>query len=155
MIRLALAVMLFGASPVTDLVPAQVKTVKLRVPGVWKHSDDQGTQVYTSPAKDAQLLVDVGAVQTAGMEAKACRDKIVSGMGGDAGWTMLSVGGQPAARKLDEDVSPDKQTVVDTVQYVGCNGKTTWSLQFRIDAHKKDKYFPLVDQVVQSIQFAG
>src|SRR5690242_18718139 len=68
-IRLTLAVLLFGASPVTDLVPTQVKNVKLRVPAVWNHTDDSGTQVYTSPAKDAQLLVDVGAVQTAGMTA--------------------------------------------------------------------------------------
>lgn len=151
MIRLTLAALLL-ASPVTDLVPTQIKTLKLRVPAVWKHTDDQGTQVYTSPAKDAQLLVDIGTTQSQ-LDAVACRDKIVHAMG-DQGWTLVSVGAQPAARKVDEDTSQDKQTVVDTVTYVGCNGRTSWSLQFRIDAHKKDKFSPLVDQVVQSVQYA-
>lgn len=153
MIRLTLAaLMLAGASPVTDLVPAQVKTLKLRVPAVWKHSTDQGTQVYTSPAKDAQLLIDIGTTASH-LDPHACRDKIVKAMGED-GWTLLSVGGQPAAKRTDEDTSADKQTVVDTVTYIGCNGSTSWSLQFRIDAHKKDKFSPLVDQVVQSVQYA-
>lgn len=150
MIRLSLAVLLL-ASPVLDLAPAQLKTLRLRVPAVWTHTDDQGTQVYTSPAKDAQLLVDIGTTRSQ-LDPTACRDKIVHAMG-DSGWTLVSVGAQPAARKTDEDVSPDQQTVVDTVTYVGCDGRTSWSLQFRIDAHKKDKFTPLVDQVVQSVRY--
>jgi len=151
MIALTLTALLLAGNPLTDLVPVQIKTVKLRVPGVWKHTDDKGTQTYTSPAKDAQILVDVGATASP-LDAASCRDKIVHAMG-DAGWTSISIGTQPAARKMEEVTSEDKQTVVDTLTYIGCNGRTTWSMQFRIDAHKKDKFLPLVDQVAQSLQY--
>jgi hypothetical protein len=152
MIRLALAALLFtSASPVTDLVPAQVKSLKLRVPGVWKHSTEDGTETYTSPAKDAQVLVDVGATATP-MDGGTCLNKILTAMGQE-GWSRISLGGQPAAKKVAHDQSEDKQTEVETVMVVGCNGKTTFSLQFRIDSHKTDKYLPLVDAVSQSVTY--
>lgn len=150
MIALTLAALILSGNPLTDLVPVQIKNVKVRVPGVWKHSEDQGTQVYTSPAKDAQLLIDVGATASP-MDPTVCRDKIVHSMG--EGWSLISLGTQPAARKVEEVVSEDKQTVVDTLTFIGCNGRATWSMQFRIDAHKKDKFLPLVEQVSQSVQY--
>jgi hypothetical protein len=150
-IALTLAALLLSGNPLTDLAPTQIKTVKLRVPAVWKHTDDKGTQVYTSPAKDAQILVDVGATASP-MDASTCRNKIVHAMG-EEGWMLLSIGTQPAAKKVEQVQSEDQQTVVDTLTYIGCNGRTTWSMQFRIDAHKKDKFQALVDQVAQSLQY--
>lgn len=151
MIALTLAALILAGNPLTDLAPTQIKTVKLRVPAVWKHADDKGTQVYTSPAKDAQILVDVGATASP-MDASTCRNKILHAMG-EEGWMLISIGTQPAAKKVEQVQSEDQQTVVDTLTYVGCNGRTTWSMQFRIDAHKKDKFQALVDQVAQSLQY--
>jgi hypothetical protein len=151
MIALTLTALLLSSNPLTDLAPTQIKTVKLRVPAVWKHTVDKGTQVYTSPAKDAQILIDVGTTASP-MDGSTCRNKIVHAMG-EEGWMLLSIGTQPAAKKVEQVTSEDQQTVVDTLTYVGCNGRTTWSMQFRIDAHKKDKFQALVDQVAQSLQY--
>ena len=106
--------MFTSASPVTDLVPAQVKSLKLRVPGVWKHTTEAGTETYTSPAKDAQVLVDVGATATP-MDGGTCLNKILTAMGQE-GWSRISLGGQPAAKKVAHDQSEDKQTEVETVR---------------------------------------
>ena len=151
MIHLALALIVLSGSPVDDLVPQQIKTIKLQVPAIWKHTQDQGTEVFSSPAHDAQLLVDLGTTQSR-MEANACVNKIVSAMG-QTGWSRVSIGTQPAARKVDEDADSDRKTVVDTITYVGCNGRTSWSIQFRVNANKRDRYVPLLAKIVESLTY--
>ena len=151
MIHLALAMLVLSGSPVDDLVPQQFKTIKLQVPAVWKHTQDHGTEVFTSPAKDAQVLVDLGTTASR-MQANACVDKIVQSMG-QPGWNRISIGTQPAARRIDEDADSDRKTVVDTITYVGCNGQTSWSLEFRVDAQKRERYLPLVAKIAESLTY--
>jgi hypothetical protein len=148
MLRAAIALLVL-ASPVNDLVAQQFKTIKLKVPAVWKHIDDQGTDRYRSPASDAEVLVDVGHTANP-MDAKVCVQKITAASGGE--WSGVSIGARPAAKQTTEDKGDDG-TVVDTTRYIGCDGKTTWSVEFRVDAHKADRYGPLVDQIIQSLSY--
>src|SRR4051794_21599652 len=99
MLRTALSLLIL-ASPVNDLVSQQFKTIKLKVPAVWKHIEDQGTDRYRAPASDAEILVDVGHTQSP-MDAKTCLQKITGASHGD--WTGISIGAQPAARQTNED----------------------------------------------------
>jgi hypothetical protein len=148
-----LVMVLAAGQPPADLTTYEVKTLTLQVPSDWKQSEADGTQRFSDPSGDAYLLLDVGAVQTAGMKPQVCLDKILTAMGGAHGWKPLKLGKAPAARRVDADTTPDRSASVETVTYVGCDGKTTWSLVFHMDAKRKDRFEPLAEQVVGSVGY--
>jgi len=150
MLGTLLAVMVAAGGQADALAPAQVKNVSLQVPAAWSRSVEDGTSKFAAPSGDAYFLVDVGSVQTAGMKAQTCVDKIVASIGG-ANWQHIKVGGQPAAKRLDSDNSPNGGAV-DTVTYVGCDGKTTWSIVFHLEQGKKARFAPLAEKVGTSVK---
>ncbi|MCP3164352.1 hypothetical protein [Myxococcus qinghaiensis] len=150
MLGTILTVVMAAGGSADALAQFQVKNVGVQVPAAWSRSTEEGTMKFTAPSGDAYFLVDVGSVQTAGMKAKVCVDKIVAGIGG-ANWERLTVGGQPAAKRLDSDNSTNGG-VVDTVTYVGCDGRTTWSVVFHMEQRKKDRFAALADKVGTSVK---
>ncbi|AKF82263.1 hypothetical protein OWM54_37790 [Myxococcus sp. MISCRS1] len=146
-----LTVVMAAGGSADALTQFQVKNVAVQVPAAWTRSNEDGTAKFTAPSGDAYFLVDVGAVQTAGMKAQVCVDKIVTGSGG-TGWEKLKVGGQPAARRLDTDASTNG-ALVDTWTYVGCDGRTTWSVVFHLEQGKKERFAPLAEKVAGSVKF--
>ncbi|WNG36191.1 hypothetical protein F0U60_22745 [Archangium minus] len=149
-----LVMVLAAGEPTAELTKYQVKTIALQVPSDWKQSEADGTQRFDAPSGDAYLLLDVGAVQTAGMKPQVCLDKVLAAMGSAQGWKQLKVGKAPAARRVDSDTTPDGAESVETVTYVGCDGKTTWSLVFHMNAKKRDRFETLADKVAGSVAYA-
>jgi hypothetical protein len=145
-----LAVVL-AAGSADALANYQVKNVQLQVPAAWTRSVEDGTHTFTAPSGDGKFVVDVGTVQTAGMKAEVCVDKIVAAIGG-SGWERLKVGGQPAAKRSDTDAAPDGSGTVDSLTYVGCDGKTTWSVVFYLEQGKKERFAPLAQKVGTSVK---
>jgi hypothetical protein len=154
MIRLAAITLSLslGTSP-EALVAFQSKTLSVQVPAAWKRVTEEGTEKFSDPAGDAFFTLDVGAVQKAGMKPQVCLDKILAAMGNAPGWERLSVGRHPAARKVDVDESSGG-LAVRSVTYVGCNGKTTWSLIFSMVEGKKAELEPLLAKIIQSVSYA-
>lgn len=150
MLGTILAVVVAAGGSADALAQFQVKNVSLQVPAAWSRSAEDGTSKFTAPSGDAYFLVDVGSVQTAGMKAQTCVDKIVTSIGG-ANWQRFKVGGQPAAKRQDSDNAPNGG-VVDTVTYVGCDGKTTWSVVFHLEQGKKERFAPLAEKVGTSVK---
>ena len=150
MLGTILAVVVAAGGSADALAQFQVKNVSLQVPAAWSRSNEDGTSKFTAPSGDAYFLLDVGSVQTAGMKAQTCVDKIVKSIGG-ANWERMKVGGQPAAKRLDSDTAPSGD-VVDTVTYVGCDGKTTWSVVFHLEQGKKERFAPLAEKVGTSVK---
>ena len=150
----SLVVALLAAGEPAELVKHEVKTLTLQLPEDWKQSEADGTLRFADPTGDAYVLVDVGAVQTAGMKPQVCLDKILSAMGGDTGWKPLKLGKSPAARRVDSDTTPDGAESVRTVTYVGCDGKTTWSLVFHMDQKQQERFEPLAEKVAGSVVYA-
>ncbi|NOK35959.1 hypothetical protein D7W79_14555 [Corallococcus exercitus] len=146
------AVMMAAGGSADALSSVTVKNIAMKAPAAWTRSNMDGTEKFLAPSGDAYFLVDVGTVQTAGMKAELCRTKILANIGGE-GWTMLKVGGQPAATKTDTDAAPDGSGNVDTVTYVGCNGKTTWSVVFYMEQGKKDRFAQVAEKVGTSVSF--
>ncbi len=65
------------------------------------------------------------------------------------------MGSNPAAKKVNVDnATEDGSNKVRSITYVGCNGKTTWSLIFSGDEKKKDQLEPLATKIVQSVSYA-
>jgi hypothetical protein len=131
----------------------QAKTLTISVPASWAHTTEEGTEKFKSPTGEAFFTLDVGAVQTAGMKPQVCLDKILAAMGGGS-WETLKVGSNPAAKRANVDnATEDGSNKVRSITYVGCNGKTTWSLIFSGDEKKKDQFEPLATQIVQSVSY--
>jgi hypothetical protein len=150
---LALALAFLGAGP-DELVPVRVNDISIGIPGSWKRSVEDGSVKYTAPTLAAFFFVNTDHVQTAGMDPLVCREKILAKMPPASSWTLLTVGGAPAAKRLDVDIAKDaNHTPIHTYTYVGCNGAITWSVVFHLDSKKKERFAPLADRVVQSITF--
>jgi hypothetical protein len=153
MILSTLLVMSLSAGGSADaLSTVQVKNVSLKAPAAWTRSELDGTEKFLAPSGDAYFLVDVGTVQTAGMKADVCRDKITKAIG-QGEWKTFKVGGQPAAMKVDKDKAPDDSGVVTTLTYVGCNGKTTWSVVFYLEQGKAERFESVAQKVGTSVTF--
>ncbi|HVG58643.1 MAG TPA: hypothetical protein VNA24_08820 [Hyalangium sp.] len=137
------------------LAKHQAKALTISVPAAWERKADGDTEKFVAPSGEAFFTLDVGAVQTAGMKPKVCLDKILTAMGGDKGWEKVSLGANPAARKVDVDnVNEEGSLKVMSIHYVGCNGKTTWSLIFSLNEEKKDRFEPLAAKIAQSVSYA-
>jgi hypothetical protein len=148
-----LVMVLAAGEPAETLTKYEVKTLALQVPSEWKQSEADGTQRFDDPSGDAYLLLDVGTVQTSGMKPKVCLEKILAAMGNE-NWKPLKLGKAPAAQRVDTDTTPDGAESVETVTYVGCDGKTTWSLVFHMDVKKKDRFEALAAKVANSVTYS-
>ncbi|ADO72526.1 hypothetical protein [Stigmatella aurantiaca] len=150
---LMLVVLAAGVSGAAEKqVKHQVKALSIQVPESWERSQEDGTEKFDAPTGGTFFLLDVGQVQTAGMKADVCLDKILAGVGPD-GWKKIQVASQPAARRVSVDATEDGKDKVESIHYVGCNGKTTWSLIFSMNQLKKEELEPVLSKVVQSISY--
>ncbi|MBN1208623.1 MAG: hypothetical protein JXB05_27430 [Myxococcaceae bacterium] len=151
---LLMVVLAAGAGGSADaLVKHQAKALKLSVPAAWERSNQEGTEKFKAPSGEAFFLLDVGAVQTAGMKPKVCLDKILAAMGGE-GWEKTTLGSNPAAKRVNVDnATEDGTDKVRTVTFIGCNGKTTWSLIFSMNEKKQERFEPLATKIAQSVSY--
>lgn len=148
-----LIALVLSQAPAQDderLVPFKITPIRISVPSVFNHTEDGTTHRFTSGDDEAYFDVDVGKVQTEGMKAEVCRDKIVKGVGGK--FTKLTLGGQPGAKKVTTDKDKSKKEFV-THLYVGCDGVNTWSMSFHIVKAKQEKYAALAAKIAESIEF--
>jgi hypothetical protein len=150
---LLLGVLAAGVSGAAEKqVKVQVKSLSIQVPASWERTQEEGTEKFNAPSGGTFFLLDVGQVQTAGMKADVCLDKILKGVGAE-GWKRLQVASQPAARRISVDATEDGQDKVESIHYVGCNGKTTWSLIFSMNQLQKEELEPVASKLVQSISY--
>lgn len=136
-----------------ELAKTQVGALTVMAPAAWKKTDNQGTTRFAAPNGEAYFELDVGEVQReGGMPAEECLSKIMAGVGAE-GFQKIAVGGAPAAVKVFVDTDESGKSFT-THSYVGCNGRTTWSLMFHMVDAKKERYSALADKVARSVQYA-
>jgi hypothetical protein len=152
MIGSLVTMMVLSAGGSADaLTTYKVKSVSLMVPAAWNKSVEDGSHKFMAPSGDAYFVVDVGAVQTRGMDGQTCVNKILANIGGQ-GWERINVGSSPAAKQVVTDAA-EGSGEVETVSYVGCDGKTTWSVIFHIEKKKRERFAPLAAQVAESVKY--
>lgn len=141
-----------AAPPQLSYAPFNTGKVKVAMPVGWAHRENNGTHHFISP--DAKLTVDLdsGTVQSAGMRADDCRDKITKALRGR--FTNVPVAGTAAAKK-EESVFDKKKRVFVIETWVGCDGKTTWSLVFNSPREKRATYAPVIEKIANSVEFVG
>jgi hypothetical protein len=147
-----LVVLMLLTGSADELAATTVANLKISVPAAWNKTNNEGTIRFAAPSGEAYFEMDVGTVQRpGGMPAAECIQKIKDGIGGE--WQQLSVGAAPAAVKQVVDTDQGGKQFISRI-YVGCNGTTTWSMDFHLVSAKKDRFIPLADKVAQSIQYA-
>jgi hypothetical protein len=155
MIRALVALVTLAASA-DALVPFKAMPLRLKVPAAWEHTMEDTTHRFDAPSQDASFKLDIGAVaaESAPMKPELCRSKILDGLGKD-GWKMMTVGKAPAAKKVyrDSEGEGDKKVEVETLSYIGCDGRTTWALTFTSDVKQKDRVAKVAEQIVKSIEY--
>ncbi len=150
----AFAVALLLAGSADELAMTEVGPLRLKAPAAWQRTENEGTTRFAAPSGEAYFEIDVGQVQRqGGMPAEECLGKILAGVGAD-GFQKTTVGGQPAALKVSVD-KDEAGKQFRTYEWVGCNGKTTWSLQFHLVDAKKDRFVPVAESVGRSIEYKG
>lgn len=142
---------LLGAGP--KMTSVERGAIRLSVPADWTQSEEDGSLKLVAPKGDAMLLLDVGKVQTKGMAAKTCVEKIKSAIGGK--WSDTTAGGQPAATNTAEDVAEGQDAALVSQTHVGCNGATTWSIVFSVEKAKAKQYAPDFEAIMKSLKFAA
>jgi hypothetical protein len=135
------------------LVPVGMGAVQVSVPGNWHRSNQGGTAHFGAPSGEAYFEVDVGKVQTAGMQASVCVSKITTGIGGTA-WRPRTIGGAPAALKVDSDTDSKGQQFI-SYTYVGCDGANTWALTFHWVSAQDQRYSPLAEKIASSLRYGS
>jgi hypothetical protein len=139
------------AAPVDPLSHVTVEGMKLKVPSAWSLSVNQGTYHYGSSAEDGAFELSIYPVTP--RDGQQCLDELLVALGGEKDWKRLSVGGAPAARRVFSDRSQAKEKAFATRTYLGCNGHYKWVLTFSLQQSKKQRYEPLAEAVVKSIQY--
>jgi len=148
-LSLALAL---GAGAADEMAEAKVGAMTVKTPASWVRREAEGTVRYAAPTGEAFFDMDVGQVQRkGGMKADECLKKIIAGLG-KAGFKQTKAGGQPAAWKEEVDADESGKKFADRT-YVGCNGTTTWSIQFHFVEEKRAQYAPVADQVFKSVGY--
>jgi hypothetical protein len=145
-----LLVVLVLAGAADELVTMRLSTLRIKAPAAWKHTVDQGTDHFVAPSGDATFDLNIGKTAQP-MEAAVCLGKITGQLGGD--WSKVQIGGSPAAKRLEMIHNEKTNGDLYEYTYVGCDGVHTWSLIFRIDARKKDRFASLGDTVAGSLEY--
>jgi hypothetical protein len=133
-----------------ELVTFRLDTVRIHVPAAWGHRVENNTHRFDAPSGDAYFVLDTGKTAQR-MDAAVCVGKITGQLGGD--WTRVSIGSQPAAKRIEIIHNGQTNSDLHEYTYVGCDGVTTWSLIYRLDARKKERFAPLADKVGGSIDY--
>jgi hypothetical protein len=151
MLARSLVALLVLSGAADDLVTMRLQTFRLKTPAAWSHTVTEGTHRWQAPSGDANIILDTGKT-AAPMDAGACLDKIIANESGGE-WTRLSIGASPAARRFEVIHNEHTNSDIHEYTYVGCNGVSTWSLIYRFEAVKKDRFTPLADRVASSLEY--
>lgn len=146
-----LMVALVTTGSADDVAETRIPPVKLEIPATWKSLDVDGSKRFSAPSGDAYFLLDVGNTARE-MSGEECRDKILASMKA-AKAEKLTIGGSAAASFSAVDQAPKEEEAVHTKTFIGCNGKSTWSLVFHYVGKKKARYQPLADKIAKSIRY--
>lgn len=155
--------------------------LSFKAPTEWpSSSEDESSRDWTSPDEKGKLAVSVFPVDPV-RPPKACVTQLVDAVGanlGKEGFTELTVGNNPASRKITTDfvcegaearpaaaegadggkpaAPPCKQkdeNKVTTTTVVGCNGKTKWLVTYSAKTADSARFGPILKRVLDSITY--
>jgi hypothetical protein len=150
------AVLVLGG--VDSLSPVKLNGLSFKAPKEWTkaQSEDNSLQ-WDEPASGASMAISVFTVDPQ-RPAKACLAQMVDALGKD-GFSAVSVGAQPASKKVTTDYVAEteeqktEQNKVTTTTVLGCNGKIRWVLTWVAKTSDAARFGPILKRVTDSISY--
>ncbi|MFN0063682.1 MAG: hypothetical protein ACKVPX_14340 [Myxococcaceae bacterium] len=125
-----------AATPVPTPVPTSeaalwhdVGPLQMQLPANWKRTVEPDSVARFELPGVGYMIVDAAVVQRKQPSAKTCREKILRALPDADGWTRTKIGRFQSAAHTATDASEEGERA-ETLRYVGCDGKHTWSLTF-------------------------
>lgn len=155
---LLIALVLTGGDSLTKVT---VGELSFKAPAEWPSTSDESGKEWTSPDERGKLAVSVFPVDPV-RPPKPCVAQLVEAVAanlGKEGFTELTVGGNPAARKVTTDyvgegeAAKKDENKVTTTTVVGCNGKTKWLVTYSARTADSARFGPILKRVLDSITY--
>ena len=154
-LTVALSLPLGGADSLTKQT---LQGLTFKGPSQWvKTQPDENTLKWEDAEADASLALSAYVNETPG-PAKVFVGKMVDALGKE-GFAALTVGGQPASKKITtdylgaEDAEKNEDNKVTTTTVVGCNGKLRWVLTWTSKTSQGPRFGPMLKRVMDSISY--
>ncbi len=129
-----------------------------KAPTQWNKSQaDANSLTWEEPMSGASLAVSVYVVDPQ-RPPGACVAQLITALGTE-GFSTLTLGGQPAAKKVMSDYVGDGEAAkieanrVTTTTATGCNGKTKWVLTWTAKTSAGARFGPMLKRVLDSISY--
>ena len=87
-----------------------------------------------------------------------CMKKLLEAVGKD-GFEALTLGTQPAAKKITRDYLGEGEAAkvesnrITTTTVLGCNGKVKWVLTFSAKTSEGTRFGPMLKRIIESISY--
>lgn len=153
-LALAVALVLGGVDSVAKVT---INGLSFKAPTSWNKTDDEAGSEWAAPEEAAKLAVSVYAVDPQ-RPAKACVSQLVEAVGKE-GFENVTLGGQPAAKKVTTDFvgegddAKKDENKVTTTTVLGCNGKKKWVLTWTAKTAQGARFGPMLKRILDSIAY--
>jgi hypothetical protein len=141
------------------LSPVTVHGLSMRAPLDWERSSpDPSSTEFAAPDDAARLAISaypLDAITTPSL----CLRKLLEAVG-PGGFTALSLGGQPAAKRVTQDfVGQGEAARVDanrvtTTTILGCSGRLKWVLTWSARTAQAAHFGPMLRRIIDSVAYA-
>lgn len=152
-LTLAISLTLGGADTLSSNT---INKLTFKGPAQWqKAQPDINSLEWLEPESGASMAISVFPVDPI-RPATACVKQIVEALGSE-GFNAITVGAQPASRKITNDYVGEQKTdanKVTTTTLVGCNGKTKWVLTWTAKTSQGGRFGPMLKRVLDSFSYA-
>jgi hypothetical protein len=156
MISMALALGLVLGSD--SLAPVSLQGLSFKAPSSWvKEAPDENSMEWSAPDEAAKLAISV-YVNDKLQPASGCVKKMLDAVGKE-GFEPLSIGAQPASKKITTDFvgeANDAKTdanKVTTTTVLGCNGKIRWLITWSAKTAEGARLGPIYKRIIESVSY--
>lgn len=154
-LALTLALSLGGAD---SLGKQALLGLTFKAPTQWgKTQPDPNSLTWADPESGAELAITVYPVDPQ-RPAAQCLKQMVEALGTE-GFTGVTLGAQPASKKVTTDyVGEGEEAKIDankvtTTTVIGCNGKTKWVMTWTAKTAQGARFGPILKRVLDSIGY--
>jgi hypothetical protein len=126
----------------------------------WTDADDANGKGKSLQSADGEGQIELNVYPVDPVRpAKECIEQLVKALPDGAGYEATMVGASPAYKKIAQDYVGEGEAAkkesnrVNTVSYVGCDGKIKWIMSMTSKSSKASRFGPLLKKIVESIGY--
>lgn len=140
------------------LAPTTFQGLSFKAPTGWeKGTPDEHSVEWAAPRDAAKMAVSVFPLEKLQI-ASGCMKKLLDAVG-PGGFEAMTLGAQPAARKITSDFIGEGQAAkveanrVTTTTLIGCNGRLKWVMTWSAKTSEAARFGPMLKRIVESISY--